>query len=252
MSPAQKLFSTYSTVLGNHPRHIKVGSNQALPVAGVGSIVLQCEVRGSMRKVTLHNVLHIPALAANLVSLPVVCSKGGSALFGARQCTVRLRSDDVFTACLEGGVFRLANTHVILRETEQSKAKNIGASAATSSLRSTVSTSPKQGVALTVLADRKPQTTDGTGNERGNEHAHRVPPNTGTRQSRRSPSYAEIVKSRGNLDVHKIGCAFISGHDLFASGDTLQSNAVSTRLIKPRRTWERSAWHQSFFKSVFR
>ncbi|KAJ2976491.1 hypothetical protein NUW54_g11556 [Trametes sanguinea] len=59
--------NSYSTQ--DTPEFISVGDNGRLPVAGRGSVTFVCRLPGGHRTVTPRNVLHVPKLMTNLVSL---------------------------------------------------------------------------------------------------------------------------------------------------------------------------------------
>jgi len=60
-------FHSYTANEGNET--ISVGDARDVPIAGTGSVEMQCRLPDEIRTVILHGVLHVPKLAANLVSL---------------------------------------------------------------------------------------------------------------------------------------------------------------------------------------
>ena len=68
-------FDTYQSL---HGETVSVGDKQDIPVEGCGSIALQLKVTDGLRKVTLHDALHVPHLGMNLVSLGTLQSAGAT------------------------------------------------------------------------------------------------------------------------------------------------------------------------------
>jgi len=64
------LFMSYTLVTSHTPHNfISVGDAQNVPVTGCGTVVFEAQLPNDYHKVTLRNALHVPKLAANLVSL---------------------------------------------------------------------------------------------------------------------------------------------------------------------------------------
>jgi len=66
----RSLFTFYTSVTSCTPHNfISIGDAWNISVAGHGTVVFEAQLPNGYHKVTLHNALHVPGLAANLVSL---------------------------------------------------------------------------------------------------------------------------------------------------------------------------------------
>src|SRR4051812_19057219 len=64
MAAERNLFHDYHKTSG----YVKVANNAVIKVVGTGSVVINMVVDGRVTKTTLEEVLHVPDLAANLLS----------------------------------------------------------------------------------------------------------------------------------------------------------------------------------------
>ena len=71
----QSYFTKYCNIKG---QHISMGGFNKLPVARMGSITFKANVPNGVNNVILHDVLHIPTLRANLISLGLLQQAGVS------------------------------------------------------------------------------------------------------------------------------------------------------------------------------
>lgn len=89
-------FRSYTANGGNET--ISVGDARDIPVTGAGSIELKCRLPNGTRTVVLHGVLHVPRLAANLVSLGTLQRAGAKHHSQEEGIMVTLGPDELFRA----------------------------------------------------------------------------------------------------------------------------------------------------------
>lgn len=73
MTPQRQVFSTYESIDG---KKIFMGDNGCVEAIGIGNVVVQSEVDGHERKITMRNVLHVPKLHSNLLSVSKLVNEG--------------------------------------------------------------------------------------------------------------------------------------------------------------------------------
>jgi hypothetical protein len=69
-------FTNYRPSLENET--VSVGNKHPLRVAGQGSVEMQFSLENGTRTIVLHNVLHVPHLASNLISLGTLQHEGAT------------------------------------------------------------------------------------------------------------------------------------------------------------------------------
>jgi hypothetical protein len=89
MMSQQNLFANYNPIEG---QFIDIGGCHQVPVAGIVSVVFQAILSNGTRDVCLNDVLHIPHLGANLVSLGLLQRVGAS--FGSNNLGLCLTYKD--------------------------------------------------------------------------------------------------------------------------------------------------------------
>ena len=62
---------------------------------GKGSIFVETQVKGQMRRITIHDVFYVPKLHANLLSMSKLASKGLKVHFNVMGCVVRAQSGEI-------------------------------------------------------------------------------------------------------------------------------------------------------------
>lgn len=73
MTPNRSAYFEYSTV---RPRTVNAANGSEMQVIGLGKIRLFVDVEGRMRSIVLTDVLHIPQIRGNLISVPKLQDKG--------------------------------------------------------------------------------------------------------------------------------------------------------------------------------
>jgi hypothetical protein len=67
---------------------ISIGDKTKLQVIGSGEVKLQLSVQGKYKKCVINNVLHVPMLGYNLLSVSVTEVHGMKTQFVSGQCTI--------------------------------------------------------------------------------------------------------------------------------------------------------------------
>ena len=70
------LFSLYHPLTND--KYITIGGHHYVPIAGIGSVTLTIILPNSTSKLTFTDILHIPTLGADLISLGVLHHKDAS------------------------------------------------------------------------------------------------------------------------------------------------------------------------------
>ncbi|KAJ8456408.1 hypothetical protein ONZ51_g12144 [Trametes cubensis] len=97
----RSFFTSYTQL--DTSESISVGDNGRVPVAGRGNVTLVCRLPGGHRTVTLTNVLHVPRLMTNLVSLGTLQRLGATfKSCGEDGLSVKLDHRELFRAYLSG------------------------------------------------------------------------------------------------------------------------------------------------------
>ena len=98
-SGATQHMTAQRTVLENYrPADIKeiyLGDNSTVKVMGQGDIKLTTKCKNGNKNLRLSNVLHIPALDKNLISIQRLAEKGVRILFDTNSCDLITGNDDV-------------------------------------------------------------------------------------------------------------------------------------------------------------
>ena len=66
MSPNRSCFQSYHLI---SPKNVILGDDTVLEAMNKGSIIVDTEVKGRVKTITIKDVLHVPKLKANLLSL---------------------------------------------------------------------------------------------------------------------------------------------------------------------------------------
>ena len=92
MTPHRAAFDTYEVIPS---RNVHLGDDSVVDAVGVGSIVVEVLVRGRSKKMTIKDILHVPKLHANLLSVSKLVSSGMKVQFNVDGCTMRAPNGDV-------------------------------------------------------------------------------------------------------------------------------------------------------------
>jgi len=107
-------FHSYTANEGNET--ISVGDARDVPIAGTGSVEMQCRLPDEIRTVILHGVLHVPKLAANLVSLGTLQRAGAKHHSHKEGIIVTLGADELFRASFPTSTATLYYINLVQRE----------------------------------------------------------------------------------------------------------------------------------------
>lgn len=110
-SGASSHMTPYGQLLSNiMPTKVSkvMGANSAkLDVQGAGNMTLKLDTA----LVTVDNVLHVPGLSANLLSVHHIASKGNSVLFDSTGCTIKNARGEIVAQCKSSnGVYKFCST----------------------------------------------------------------------------------------------------------------------------------------------
>lgn len=87
---------------------VTVANHQKLKVKCLGDMDIVCSVNGVDNKITVHDMLCVPSLTTNLLSVSELISKGNRVSFEKDGCSVYTRNNKlVATASLVSGVYKL-------------------------------------------------------------------------------------------------------------------------------------------------
>lgn len=85
MAPNRTCFQSYHVI---SPKNVILGDDTVLQAVGKGSIVVDTEVKGRVKTITIHDVLHVPKLKANLLSVRHLVMKHLRVEFSDQGCFV--------------------------------------------------------------------------------------------------------------------------------------------------------------------
>ena len=105
MTPHRQAFDTYEAISN---RHVFLGDNGMVEAVGMGSILVETQVKKQMRRITIHDVLHVPKLHANLLLKSKLASKGLKVHFIVMGCVVRAQSEEMLA--MEPNLYQLVPT----------------------------------------------------------------------------------------------------------------------------------------------
>ena len=84
---------------------VEIGDGEHLKVEGGGDVEFDTQVEGVKSKIRLRNVLHVPDMAANLVSVAQLTEVGARVAFEDASCKVLKHGRSVMTAKKDGQVY---------------------------------------------------------------------------------------------------------------------------------------------------
>jgi hypothetical protein len=96
-------FGSYIPSAGD--KTVSIGDNCSLTVAGRGTITLKTKLLNRVQTVTLHNVLHVPRLVTNLVSLGTLQREGATFCSSSEGLVVSLNGEVLLETVLTGALY---------------------------------------------------------------------------------------------------------------------------------------------------
>ena len=123
MCNQEMLFSDFQRL--QKPLNVVIGDGRSLQATGLGSVVLKMKLPNGMSKpCTLHNVLLVPSLAYNLLSVTSASKKGKIVTFSKMKCEIRDNESSLLAVGRrEGSLYYLDNydaVHQACPSSEQS------------------------------------------------------------------------------------------------------------------------------------
>jgi transposase InsO family protein len=92
------------SVFKEHSSTTTIGNGTKLDVRGIGKVVVKfSDDKDVPHDVTLQNVLFVPDMAANLISVSALFDAGASVIFSATQCTIKGKSGKIITSAQRRG-----------------------------------------------------------------------------------------------------------------------------------------------------
>ncbi len=109
MTYDKSLFSSY--IAGNHSS-VELGNNNTASVCGKGTVELPIVVSGKQIKCRLTNVLHVPELGYQLISVPTLDKSGLKTSFHSRRCWIEKDSKLIATGTISSNLYKLDTSDV--------------------------------------------------------------------------------------------------------------------------------------------
>jgi hypothetical protein len=90
-----------------------MGDDSIVEAIGMGSILVEVMVKGRIKRIRIKDVLHVPKLHANLLSVSKILSSGCKVQFNMNECIVRAFDGEVIAIALpEGNLYQMTFTKV--------------------------------------------------------------------------------------------------------------------------------------------
>ncbi len=99
--------SSFSSYISGHPSSVELGNNKTLQVIGKGTVELNILVQGKQVKCILKNVLHVPDLGYQLLSVPTFDKSGLNTSFHSGKCGITKGATLLAAATMEGNLYQL-------------------------------------------------------------------------------------------------------------------------------------------------
>lgn len=123
--------SQYMTNMGvSNIKSVTAANRSKVPVFGEGEILLQYNGLTNKKKILLQNVLHVPNITSNLISVSAITKKGGKVVFYGLKCSVyndkgvlilegELSNNNIYIVKLEPGIPQehRSNSEIVLEAT---------------------------------------------------------------------------------------------------------------------------------------
>jgi hypothetical protein len=110
MTPHKAAFDMYEVI---PTRNVHMGDDSIVEAIGMGSIFVEVMVKGRTKRIRIKDVLHVPKLHANLLSVSKILSSGCKVQFNMNECIVRAFDGEVIAIALrEGNLYQMTFTKV--------------------------------------------------------------------------------------------------------------------------------------------
>jgi hypothetical protein len=100
MTPHRAAFDMYEVI---PKRNVIMSDDSIVEAIGMGSILVEVMVKGQTKRVRIKDVLHVPKLHANLLSVSKILSSGCKVQFNMNECIVRAFDGEVIAIALRDG-----------------------------------------------------------------------------------------------------------------------------------------------------
>ena len=100
----KQMFSSYTTA---HTSSVELGNSNTVRVLGIGTVEIPISVHGKRVKCMLKNVLHVPELGYQLLSVPNFDKSGLTTSFHSKRCWISNGPKLLATATMTGNLYRL-------------------------------------------------------------------------------------------------------------------------------------------------
>jgi len=107
MTPNLSSFASYTTLDGG----VTVANGETLPICGIGSVAVTCDVGGHCSSLILLDCLHVKGLKESLISVSKLDVDGVRIAFGNQQCTLTSNGLVIGKGVVDSGVYRLHPSH---------------------------------------------------------------------------------------------------------------------------------------------
>ncbi len=104
MTYNKDIFSSYNP---GHHSPVALGNNKTASVAGKGTVDITISIEGKQTKCRLTNVLHVPELGYQLLSVPTFDKSGLKTSFYSRLCRIEKDNTLLATATMRGNLYEL-------------------------------------------------------------------------------------------------------------------------------------------------
>ena len=101
MTYYKSLFSSYSE---GYNSAVELGNSKTVNVIGYGTVNLKILVNGKRVTCQLQNVLHVPDLGYQVVSVTTLDKSGHSTSFSSRRCWIKKGSNLLATGTMTGNL----------------------------------------------------------------------------------------------------------------------------------------------------
>lgn len=99
--------------------HVKVANDQQMEVEGIGTCCIALKVGNREEKVPVHDVLYVPDLSSNLLSVSKIAERGKRINFGESSCKIFQGSNLMAIGRKKNGLYKLCCRSLELRKTRQ-------------------------------------------------------------------------------------------------------------------------------------
>lgn len=97
-------FKSYENI---NERSVELGNKETSIVQGKGDVMIHLKVNNSIRKCILKDVLHVPDLGYQLISVPMITKQNMNVKFFSQQCHILKGSNIVATGSMTGTLYKL-------------------------------------------------------------------------------------------------------------------------------------------------